>query len=245
VDLNSIQLQLPVTSFGFLVCRSCSGWGFARDVSKVIVCNVNIVTYEPFRGAGYWKMSSTLAGSADTPVWSTLWPRNVNSVWQNLHLPHRSWVTRYCVSVYQQITNLINLEPRSLLTQRQLKRSSKCRRVTEFTWSRQRSWLRHYATSWKVAGSIPDVTGFFNWTIPYSRTMALGSTEPLTEMSTRNLSGDKGRPEHKVVNLTAICEPTVSKMREPRRLKPYGPPRPVTGIALPFTAQKLLCTQTG
>jgi hypothetical protein len=25
------------------------------------------------------------------------------------------------------------------------------------------SWLRHYATSWKVAGSIPDeVIGFFN-----------------------------------------------------------------------------------
>jgi hypothetical protein len=25
------------------------------------------------------------------------------------------------------------------------------------------SWLGHYATSWKVAGSIPDVVGFFNW----------------------------------------------------------------------------------
>jgi hypothetical protein len=26
------------------------------------------------------------------------------------------------------------------------------------------SWLRHYATGWKVAGSIPDeVIGFFNW----------------------------------------------------------------------------------
>jgi hypothetical protein len=27
----------------------------------------------------------------------------------------------------------------------------------------QRSWLRHYATSWKVAGSIPDeLTRFFD-----------------------------------------------------------------------------------
>jgi hypothetical protein len=28
---------------------------------------------------------------------------------------------------------------------------------------KKRSWLRHYATSWKVAGSIPNrVIGFFN-----------------------------------------------------------------------------------
>jgi hypothetical protein len=43
--------------------------------------------------------------------------------------------------------------------------------------------------------SIPDeLTGFFNWPNPSSRTMALGSTQPLTEMSTRNLPGGKGRP---------------------------------------------------
>jgi hypothetical protein len=41
------------------------------------------------------------------------------------------------------------------------------------------------ATSRKVAGSIPDkVIGFFNWRNPSSRTMALGLTQPLTEMST-------------------------------------------------------------
>jgi len=52
-----------------------------------------------------------------------------------------------------------------------------------------RSWLRHCATSRKVAGSIPDgVTGIFHWRNPSSRTMALGSTQPLTEMSTRNVS---------------------------------------------------------
>jgi hypothetical protein len=39
--------------------------------------------------------------------------------------------------------------------------------------------------------------------------MALGSTQPLTEMSTRNLPGGKGRPARKADNLTAICEPTV------------------------------------
>jgi hypothetical protein len=49
---------------------------------------------------------------------------------------------------------------------------------------------------------------FFNRPNPPSRTMALGSTQPLTEMSTRNLSGGKGRPARKADNLTAICEPT-------------------------------------
>jgi hypothetical protein len=46
----------------------------------------------------------------------------------------------------------------------------------------------HYATSRKVVGSIPDeVIGFFfNLPNPSSRTMALGSTQPLTQMSTRN-----------------------------------------------------------
>jgi hypothetical protein len=39
--------------------------------------------------------------------------------------------------------------------------------------------------------------------------MALGSTEPLTEMSTGNLPGGKGRLERKAENLTAICEPIV------------------------------------
>jgi hypothetical protein len=39
--------------------------------------------------------------------------------------------------------------------------------------------------------------------------MALGSSNPLTEMSTWNLPGGKGRPARKADNLTAICEPTV------------------------------------
>jgi hypothetical protein len=41
--------------------------------------------------------------------------------------------------------------------------------------------------------------------------MALWSTQPLTEMSTRNLPGGKGRSAHKVDNLTAICDPIVCK----------------------------------
>jgi hypothetical protein len=39
--------------------------------------------------------------------------------------------------------------------------------------------------------------------------MALGSTQLLTEMSTRNFPEGKGRPARKAENLTAICERTV------------------------------------
>jgi hypothetical protein len=52
-----------------------------------------------------------------------------------------------------------------------------------------RSWLRHCATSRKVAGSIPNShTGIFHWHNPSGRTMALGLTQPLIEVSTRNIS---------------------------------------------------------
>jgi hypothetical protein len=59
-------------------------------------------------------------------------------------------------------------------------------------------------------GLIPDeVIRFFNSPNPSNHTVAVGSTQPLTEMSTGNLPGDKGQPALKADNLTANCEPTV------------------------------------
>jgi hypothetical protein len=41
--------------------------------------------------------------------------------------------------------------------------------------------------------------------------MALGSTQPLTEMSTRSLPGGKERPARRADNLAAIYAPNVWK----------------------------------
>jgi hypothetical protein len=60
--------------------------------------------------------------------------------------------------------------------------------------------------------------GFFNLPNPSSRTMTLGSTQPLTEMSTSNLPGGKGWRARRADNLTAIYKPTVWKMWEPQHL---------------------------
>jgi hypothetical protein len=73
--------------------------------------------------------------------------------------------------------------------------------------------------------------------------MALVSTQPLTEMSTGNLPGwgGKVRLARKADNLTAICEPIVQTKCESLDVtQTYGPSRPVTGIALPFTLALLV-----
>jgi hypothetical protein len=49
----------------------------------------------------------------------------------------------------------------------------------------------------------------FNLPNPSSRITALGSTQPLIDMSTRNLRGGKGRPAGKADNFTAIFESIV------------------------------------
>jgi hypothetical protein len=84
----------------------------------------------------------------------------------------------------------------------------------------------------KVAGSIPDgVIGIFHWHNPVCRTMALGSTQPLTEISTRNIywgvnvAGAYGwQPYH-------LHVPTVWKSGSLNLLEPSGPVQACNGIA--------------
>jgi hypothetical protein len=57
---------------------------------------------------------------------------------------------------------------------------------------------------------VPNEVDFFNLPNPPSRTMALGSTQPLTKMSTKNLSGVKSGRR---VGLTTLL-PSVCRMSE-------------------------------
>jgi hypothetical protein len=52
---------------------------------------------------------------------------------------------------------------------------------------------------------VPDAVDLFSLPNPSSCTMALGSTQPPTEMSAWNLPGGKRRPAHRAVELAAIC----------------------------------------
>ena len=105
------------------------------------------------------------------------------------------------------------------------------------------SWLRHCATSRKVAGSIPDdVIGILHWHNASCRTMALGSTRPLTETSTRNISwgvkaaGAYGwQPYH-------LHVPIVLKSGSLNLLQPSGPVQACNGIALPLPLHSLQLT---
>ena len=105
-------------------------------------------------------------------------------------------------------------------------------RETHFTRTRWGSWLIHRATSRKFAGSIPDsVIGIFHWHNPSGRTVALWSTQPLTEMSTRNISwgvkagGEKGwQPYH-------LHVPIVLKFESLNILEPSGPVQGYNGTA--------------
>jgi hypothetical protein len=58
---------------------------------------------------------------------------------------------------------------------------------------------------------IADEVNFFNLPNTSNRTMAMGSTQPVTKMSTRNLPGGKKRPARRADNLAAKCVPNILK----------------------------------
>jgi hypothetical protein len=93
------------------------------------------------------------------------------------------------------------------------------------------SSLRHCGTSQQVAGSIPDgVTGIFRWHNPSGGTMALGSTQLLTEVSTRNIYWWlKAAVPRADFPTTFVCR-LYRNLRASASWNPQGLPRPVMGL---------------
>jgi hypothetical protein len=79
------------------------------------------------------------------------------------------------------------------------------------------SWRISYARNNSEASSRV-LLGTCFMLVPSSSMMALGSTQPLTEMSTRNLPVGKVWPPCEADNLTTICEPNVLKTWGPQHL---------------------------
>ena len=92
-------------------------------------------------------------------------------------------------------------------------------------------WLRRCATNRKVAGSIPaGVIGIFHWQNHSDRTMALWSTQHLSEMSTRSISWGKGGRCVRLTTLQPSCA-VVSKSGNLNFLEPYWSLRACNGTA--------------
>jgi len=132
----------------------------------------------------------------------------------------------FVINLYQTITNVVKrTSPLSLLS---------VFLIVLHIWSwgtRWRSWLRHCASSRKVAGSIPDgVIGIFHWHNPSGCTMALGLTQPLTEMSTRNISWGWKRPVRRADNLTTFMCRLSWNLGASTSWNPQGLSRPVMGL---------------
>jgi hypothetical protein len=100
-----------------------------------------------------------------------------------------------------------------------------------------RSWLKHCDTSRKVASSILDVVvGIFYLHNPSCCTMALGSTQCLTEMSTRSIF--LGRKGGRCVGLTPL-PPLCVECLKIRESQPTGTlwvcsNRPVGGLVYQY-----------
>jgi hypothetical protein len=100
-------------------------------------------------------------------------------------------------------------------------------------WTAVAQWLRYCATNQKVAGSMPDCVMEFFIDINPDRTMALGSTQSLTEMSTRCVSCGKCGRCVRLTTLPPSCA-VVKKSGKLNFLEPSGPPQACNGTALPY-----------
>jgi hypothetical protein len=106
---------------------------------------------------------------------------------------------------------------------------------TYVAFARWRSWLRHCATNRRVAGSNSRwCHGIFHWRNPSGCTMALGLIQPLTEMSTRNISWGVKAADVEGWQPYDFHVPNVLKYGNLNLLEPSGPVHGCNGSALPL-----------
>jgi len=102
--------------------------------------------------------------------------------------------------------------------------------------------LRYCATSQEVARSIPDgVTGNFHWHNPSGRTKALRLTQPLMDMSTRNISWRVKAASAYSWQPYYFRVPTILKSGSPNLLELSGPLQGCNRISVPFTGHVDTC----
>ena len=104
-----------------------------------------------------------------------------------------------------------------------------------YVWgTRWRSWLRHYATSLKVAGSIPDgVIGIFHWYNPPGVDSVSNKNE-YQEYFLRGLM----LPVRRADNLTTLMCQIVLIYGSRNHLEPSWFVQACNGIALPASRMK-------
>ena len=91
-------------------------------------------------------------------------------------------------------------------------------------------WLRHCATSRKVARSMVSLKFFIDIILP--AVLVLGLTQPLTEMSTRNISWGWRWPVRTADNLTTFMCRLSWHLGASTSWNPQGLSRPVMGLLL-------------
>jgi hypothetical protein len=89
--------------------------------------------------------------------------------------------------------------------------------------TRWNSWLRHCATSWKVAGLIPDgVIGIFYFLNPSGCQMDLGLTHPLKKNITMDILRGEQATVRNADNLTTFMRRLSKISRSLNFLEPWG-----------------------